>query len=160
MRKLVFFAFVMGQIIGLGQAANAAPSAKSPYADLLPANTTLQDSPVRLDPVLLGRSTLGIVASSRYVAITARWQKMFGEKGDRGPHGLGSIMGVTRANQKLTGEASDPKRLADAALLQLKPRFGTVKVFDDLAAARDGGAQYFLLLDFHQSTGVGIFGAT
>jgi hypothetical protein len=144
--------------IGVGQVTHAATSAKSPYADLLPANLVLKDSPDRLDPVLLGRSMLGVVASSRYVARTARWQKWFGEKGERSPHGLQSIMGVTRANKKLGADGSDPKRLADAALLVVKPRFGNVKMFDDLASAREGGARYFLILDFDQSMPAGFFG--
>lgn len=158
MRRFLLVAFFASQIIGLDQAAHAATSAKSPYADLLPANVALKDSPDRLDPVVLSRSTLGVVASSRYVARTARWQKWFGEKGERSPHGLQSIMGVTRANKKLGADGSDPKRLADAALLVVKPRFGNVKMFDDLASARDGGARYFLILDFDQSMPAGFFG--
>lgn len=138
----------------------AAPPAKSPYADLLPANQVLQDSPDRLDPVLIGRTTLGVIPSSRYVALTTRWQKWWGEKGDKSPNPFWSVMGGTKANQKLGAEASDPKRFADAALLQLTPRFGEVKVFDDLAAAREGGARFFLILDFHQKMGQNFFGAT
>lgn len=131
------------------QVCTAAP-AKSPYADLLPPNMTVQDSPDRLDPALLSRSTLGVVPSSRYVARTARWQKWFGEKGEKGP-GFFEVMGLTRTNNKLGAEASDPKRFVDATLPLVKPRFGSVRMFDDLASAREGGAQFFLILDFDQS---------
>ena len=148
----------MAQILALGQTAQAASSGKSVYADLLPANLVMQDAPDRLDPILLKRSTLGVIASSRYVARTARWQNWFGDKGDRSPHGLGSIMGLTAANKKLGAEGSDPKRLVDAALLLMNPRFGTVKMFDDLASAREGGARYFLILDFNQSLPMGLWG--
>lgn len=144
--------------IGLVIPPVAASPIKSPYADLLPTNRPLQDSPDRLDPTMLKHSTLGVIASSRYVARTARWQNWFGEKGDRTVHGLGSIMGLTNANKKLGAEGSDPKRLADAALLVVKPRFGSVKTFDDLASARDGGASYFLILDFTQSLPAGLWG--
>jgi hypothetical protein len=157
MRRFILIAFFVGQSISVGPVF-AAGTDKSPYADLLPTNLVLKDSTDRLDPILLQRSTLGVIASSRYIARTARWQKWFGEKGDRSPHGLQSIMGVTNANKKLGAEGSDPKRLADAALLQVKRRFGTVKIFDDLAAARDGGARYFLILDFDQSMPAGFFG--
>jgi hypothetical protein len=151
MRQKILFAFLIGQLMVLPQTAGAAPAEKSVYADLLPANTKLQDSPDRLDPVLLQNATLGVIASSRYIKRTERWQKWFGEKGERSPRGLQSIMGLSAANKKLGAEASDPKRLADAALLVVKPRFGKAEVFDDLASARDGGANYFLILDFTQS---------
>jgi hypothetical protein len=155
-RRFILIAIFVGQIFCLSPAMAAD---KSPYADLLPANAILKDSPDRLDPLVLSRSTLGVVPSSRYVARTARWQKWFGEKGDKGP-GFAGILGLTRANNKLGADATDPKRFVDAALMQLRPRFGAVKIFDDLAAARDAGARYFIVLDFNQANPPGFFGPT
>lgn len=162
MRKnllLLLLALVLGQV-GLGQASGATSQRKSPYADLLPANVAIRDSSDRLDPALLRQTVLGVIPSSRYVARTARWQKWYGEKGDKPKFFVADIMGLTQANKKLGADATDPKRFVDAALKQLKPRFGTVKMFNDLADARDGGAGYFLVLDFNQSIGPGFFGPT